>query len=165
MAAKQPGMKDLSVLQPGVPRGRVIAELGPPLTTHPTDSGGMDVFAFKQGYSRSTRTVRALGHATGTVMTGGLWEVAGIPIESWYDGTEVKLEVYYGPMGEVESVTIYEGTDALRGHILGPHVQLATAPPSMYAARRAAAPAVATNTPPPEAPSQTALSRLRADTR
>jgi hypothetical protein len=129
MAAKQPGLKDLSVLQPGTPRGRVIAEIGPPLATHPTDRGGMDVFAFKQGYSRTNRTARALGHATGTFMTAGFWEIAGIPLESWFDGTDVKMEVYYGQLGEVESVTVYEGADAFQGRILGPHVQLASAPP------------------------------------
>jgi hypothetical protein len=128
MAARQPDQKDLSVLQPGTPRSRVVAELGAPLDTRPTDRGGVDVFTFKQGYSRANRTARALGHATGTIMTAGVWEIAGIPIESWFDGTDVKMEVAYGPYGEVESVTVFEGADALRGRILSPHVQLASSP-------------------------------------
>jgi hypothetical protein len=129
MAARQPEMKNLSVLQPGMPRSRVIAELGPPLDTRPTDRGGVDVFAFKQGYSRANRTARALGHAAGTIATAGFWEIAGIPLESWFDGTDVKLEVNYGPNGEVEGITVFEGTQAFRGKILSPHVQLASTPP------------------------------------
>jgi hypothetical protein len=97
MAAHQPDFKDFSVLQPGTPRSRVVAELGQPIDTRPTDHGGVDVFAFTQGYSRANRTARALGHATGTIVTAGVWEIAGIPLEAWFDGTDVKMEVYYGP--------------------------------------------------------------------
>jgi hypothetical protein len=131
MAARQPEMKNLSVLQPGMSRSRVIAELGPPLDTRPTGRGGVDVFAFKQGYSRANRTARALGHAAGTIVTAGFWEIAGIPLESWFDGTDVKLEVSYGPGGEVEGVTVFEGSDAFGGKILSPHVQLASTPPPL----------------------------------
>jgi hypothetical protein len=131
MAARQPEMKNLAVLQPGMPRSRVIAELGPPLDTRPTDRGGVDVFAFKQGYTRANRTARALGHAAGTVVTAGFWEIAGIPLESWFDGTDVKLEVFYGPGGEVEGVTVFEGSEAFGGKILHPHVQLASTPPPL----------------------------------
>jgi hypothetical protein len=144
MAAHQPGMKDISVLQPGTPRSRVVAELGMPLDTRPTDRGGVDVFAFKQGYSRVNRTARALGHATGTIVTAGVWEIAGIPLESWFDGTEVKMEVYYGPGGEVEGVTVFEGVEAFHGRILAPHVQLASAP-SLYPD-----PSYTMQTPPPQ---------------
>lgn len=152
MAARQPGAKDLSVLQPGTPRGRVIAELGHPLATHPTNQGGVDVFAFKQGYTRVNRTARALGHATGTVVTGGIWEIAGIPLESWYDGTDVKLEVYYGPGGHVEHVTVFEGVEALRGPYVGPHVQLASAPVLRAHAPHATPPPVVVSEPPREQP-------------
>lgn len=126
MAARQPGVKDLTVLQTGTPRGRVIAELGEPLAAYPSDQGGIDVFAFKQGYTRVNRAARALGHATGTIVAGGLWEIAGIPIEAWFDGTDVKLEVHYGPDGRVAHVTVFEGVEALRGSYVGPHVQLAS---------------------------------------
>ena len=145
MAAHQPGVKDFSVLQPGTPRSRVVAEMGTPLDTRPTDRGGVDIFAFKQGYSRANRTARALGHATGTVVTAGVWEIAGIPLESWFDGTDVKMEVYYGPGGEVEGVNVFEGVEAFRGRILAPHVQLASAPPIAHPG-----PSYAIQAPPPQ---------------
>ncbi len=133
LAMRQPDMKDLSVLQPGVPRGRVVAELGPPLTSYPSEEGGVDVFHFTQGYTRFQRTARALGHATGTVVTGGVWEIAGIPIETWYSGTDVKLEVFYDLHGRVAWVQVFEGADAFRGRILAEHVRLAGAgPPPSY---------------------------------
>jgi hypothetical protein len=144
MAAHQPDLKNFSVLQPGTPRSRVVAELGPPLDTRPTDRGGVDIFAFKQGYSRVNRTARALGHATGTIVTAGVWEIAGIPLESWFDGTEVKMEVYYGPYGEVESVNVFEGEEAFHGRVLASHVQLASATPYPH-------PSYTTQTPPPAA--------------
>ncbi|MBW3597780.1 MAG: hypothetical protein KY475_10955 [Planctomycetes bacterium] len=144
MAMHQPGARDLSVLQPGTPRGRVVAELGPPVTSYPSAEGGVDVFAFRQGYTRVNRTARALGHATGTVMTAGVWEIAGIPLESWYSGTDVKLEVLYDVHGRVGGVQVFEGGEAFRGRILSGHVQLAGAGPPPTDAPPATA------TPPPE---------------
>jgi hypothetical protein len=129
MAMHQPDAKDLSVLQPGTPRGRVVAELGPPLTSYPSDAGGVDVFNFTQGYTRINRTARAMGHAAGTVMTAGVWEIAGIPIEVWYSGTDVKLEVAYDMYGQVAGVQVFDGAEAFRGRILAEHVHLAGGPP------------------------------------
>ena len=51
MAAKQPGKKDLSVLEEGTPRSHVIAELGAPVWSGEKDGNKADVFAFTQRYS------------------------------------------------------------------------------------------------------------------
>lgn len=112
-ASQQPGKKNLAVLSPGVPRTHVIAELGAP--TWSEDRGGVttDVFAFKQGYSKGVKASRAFAHCAADVVTGGLWEVVGIPAETLADGTDVKVSIEYDEDRVVQSVTVIEGEKVL----------------------------------------------------
>ncbi|MBX7072257.1 MAG: hypothetical protein K1X71_03850 [Pirellulales bacterium] len=112
-AAHQPSKRDLSVLTDGVPRTHVIAELGAPVWTEERDGGTTDVFAFKQGYSKGAKALRAMGHATADFLTAGLWEAAGTPIEIMADGTPVKVEVSYDANYYVESVHVIEGQEVM----------------------------------------------------
>ena len=112
MAAKQPGKKDLSVLDPGTPRSHVIAELGAPAWSGERGGNKIDVFAFKQGYSKGARAGRAFFHAAADVFTLGLWEVVGTPIESVASGTDVKAEVTYDGDERVKSVEMIEQKEA-----------------------------------------------------
>ncbi|WP_176582335.1 hypothetical protein [Mariprofundus erugo] len=116
MASKQPEKKDLSVLQAGSDRGHVIAELGTPVYTEATDSGRMDLYKFVQGYSKSAKAGRALFHGAADVVTLGLWEAIGTPLEGMSDGTEVVLEVYYDREDKVERVKSVSGEEALKGY-------------------------------------------------
>ena len=109
MATKQPHKKDLSVLDEGTPRNKVVAELGAPILTEEKDGNIVDTFAFVQGYSRGTRTGRAIFHGIADVFTLGLWEVVGTPIESIASGTDMKVEVVYDENDLVMSVTHLEG--------------------------------------------------------
>jgi len=110
-ATQQPDKKDLGVLGVGTPRSRVIAELGAPLWSEERDGATVDVFAFKQGYSKAVKASRALVHGAADVATGGLWEVVGIPAESLADGKNVKLEVTYDERRAVRSVEVFQGQD------------------------------------------------------
>lgn len=112
-AAHQPSKKDLSVLTGGVPRTHVIAELGAPVWTEERDGGTTDVFAFKQGYTKGAKAMRAMGHATADFFTAGLWEAAGTPIEIMADGTPMKVEVSYDAEYNVESVHVIEGQQVI----------------------------------------------------
>ncbi len=109
MATKQPDKKDLSVLQTGNERSRVIAELGPPLYTEQKDGQTVDVFSFTQGFSKGMKAGRAVAHGAADVFTLGLWELAGTPIESAASGTQVKVKVTYDKDNRVAS------TEALAG--------------------------------------------------
>jgi hypothetical protein len=113
-ASQQPDRKDLSVLKPGTPRTHVIAELGAPIWSkeHPNGST-TDIFAFKQGYSKGAKTGRVLFHSAADVVTGGLWEVAGIPIETVADGADVKVVVTSEANGYVAQVDPVRGADAI----------------------------------------------------
>jgi hypothetical protein len=112
-AARQPSKKDLTVLMAGVPRTHVIAELGAPVWTEERDNGTIDVFAFKQGYSKGVKAARAFGHAAADFLTFGLWEAVGTPMEILADGTNMKIEVCYDATYNVEAVHIIEGQQAL----------------------------------------------------
>ena len=113
MAAKQPGKKDLSVLKEGTARGHVIAELGSPIHTEERPDGRMDIYKFVQGYDDGVKVGRALFHGTADVLTLGLWEVVGTPVEALIDGTEVKVEVYYDSSDKVRSVNTVSGGEVI----------------------------------------------------
>lgn len=112
-ATQQPGKKNLQVLSEGTPRSHVIAELGAPLWSEQRDGTTVDVFAFKQGYTKGVKAGRALVHGAADVVTGGLWEVVGIPAESLADGSDVKLEIRYDRKRNVEVVEVISGDEVV----------------------------------------------------
>lgn len=112
-ATQQPSKKNLSVLTPGTPRTHVIAEIGAPMWSEQRDGTTVDVFAFKQGYTKAAKAGRALVHGAADVATGGLWEVVGIPAESLADGKDVKVEITYDERRAVRSVEVIEGQDVI----------------------------------------------------
>jgi hypothetical protein len=113
-ATEQPDKKNLNVLSPGVPRNYVIAELGAPNFSEERDGTTTDIFAFRQGYSKQVKAGRAFGHAAADVLTWGLWEIVGTPVEALADGTPVKVEVTYDPQRRVEYVDVIEGPPELQ---------------------------------------------------
>jgi hypothetical protein len=115
MAAKAPGKKNLGVLTPGMPRAKVIAELGAPLETTRDPTEIRDIFGFKQGYSTPTRVGRASFHAVADVMTYGLWEIAATPLEGALDGEDVRAEVLYDSQQYVQRVEYFAGAHLTNG--------------------------------------------------
>lgn len=109
MAAKQPDKKDLGVLSIGSPRSRVLAELGNPLYMVVKGGKRIDVFSFVQGYSKGTKTGRALFHGAADMFTLGAWELIGTPTEVVLDGTKMAFEVQYDMDDKVEKVTQLSG--------------------------------------------------------
>lgn len=112
-ATQQPDKRDMAVLNDGVPRTHVIAEFGAPVWSDRPQGTTVDVFSFKQGYSKTTKATRALVHGAADVATFGLWEVVGIPAESIADGTDVQLEVHYRPDQTVDHVVVIKGEKAV----------------------------------------------------
>jgi len=111
MAAKQPDKKDLTVLKKGTPRERVIAELGAPTWTDKKDDRIVDIFSFIQGYSKISKTGRVVAHGLLDIASLGLWEIVGTPIESYADGSEIKVVVRYGENEKVLKVEMLKGKD------------------------------------------------------
>jgi hypothetical protein len=132
-ATQQPSKKDLGVLTMGMPRTHVIAELGAPIWSDERDGDIVDVFAFRQGYSKGCKASRALVHGAADVATFGLWEVVGIPAEALADGTDVRLEVHYDPHQAVRSIEVIKGESAFQPPKLASWWQRRKAAPSQSA--------------------------------
>ena len=115
MAYKQPDRKDLTVLNKGTPRNLVILELGQPALTETKDNVRNDVFVFVQGYSSTAKASRVAFHGAADVLTFGLWEVLGTPIEIAADGTKVKVQVVYDARDGVDYIQVLEGDHQLKG--------------------------------------------------
>lgn len=103
-ATQQPDKKDISLFRKGTPRSILLAEFGYPAAQTEHDGTKWDLWRFKQGYSGGVKASRAVGHATMDVLTLGLWEVAGTPIESAADGTDMAYEVSYDQNHNVDQV-------------------------------------------------------------
>lgn len=95
MASQQPDKKDVSLFKKGTPRSVLLGEFGYPITQTKHDGKKWDVWRFNQGYSNGAKTSRALGHATMDVLTLGIWEVVGTPIETAADGDMISYEIGY----------------------------------------------------------------------
>lgn len=105
MALQQPLAKDVSVLNVGTGRDRVIAEFGQPVWTDSGEGRYVDLHVYTQGYPDHIKKVRAAWHTFGDLASFGLWELAGIPLERWLNGTDYAVEISYDSAGSVQSVT------------------------------------------------------------
>jgi hypothetical protein len=114
MAANQPDKKDLEVLKVGTPRSMVVAELGAPVQIMTRNGAKVELFSFVQGYSGLEKGGRAVFHGAADVMTLGLWEVVGTPIEgSIANGTKVAVEITYDRDDRVAQITPIRGQEKI----------------------------------------------------
>jgi len=80
MAMSGKEQKDTSILFPGSPRAVVIAKLGPPETsTKSNDENYEDSYLIVKGNAPSIG--RAVAHGALDIVTTGLWEIVGTPME------------------------------------------------------------------------------------
>jgi len=101
MAMKGKQDANLSVLNIGQDRSIVIANLGQPDKTVLLENKRVDVFKLERGNAPSAG--RALGHGALDLLTLGLWEVAGTPIEAM-QGETFYLTVEYDQNDKVTKV-------------------------------------------------------------
>ena len=72
---------NLSSITVGQDRSIVIMHLGQPYRTFGNENGRVDTYAVERGNAPSVG--RAAGHAVMDLLTFGLWEVIGTPIEGF----------------------------------------------------------------------------------
>jgi hypothetical protein len=92
------------VLIVGTPRVLVLGELGQPVLTETKNGLKSDIFNFTQGYHKGIRVGRVVFHAVADVLTCGLWEVAGTPVEAVFDGTKVQYRIDYDSSDKVMKI-------------------------------------------------------------
>ncbi len=94
---------DISILQKGDSKGAVQAKIGhKPKKTVKKDEKEIEIYKIETGNEPSPG--RAVGHLALDLVTGGLWELAGIPIEL-LTGDTYYVTVYY-KNGILENYTL-----------------------------------------------------------
>lgn len=112
-AATLPEHRNLTVLSAGTPRLHVIAELGIPASTQNENGYKRDLFMFRQGPPPAVKNGRVVFHTAADVLTAGLWEIAGTPIEFLAEGKPMSLEVTYDEHDRVRSIVYLENRPPL----------------------------------------------------
>lgn len=97
---------NLGVLEIGQSRDIVLLNIGQPTRTSATEKGRTDVFELERGNEQSVG--RAAGHAAMDVLTFGLWEIVGTPIEG-FTGDKLTLFIEYDENDKVKNLKTSPG--------------------------------------------------------
>lgn len=101
---------NIGVLSVGQSRDIVLLNLGQPAKTATTETGRVDIFRLVRGNAPSAG--RAVGHAVMDVLTIGIWEVVGTPIEG-FTGEKFTIIIEYDKNDKVTQVTTADGHDSI----------------------------------------------------
>ncbi|MCM2286413.1 MAG: hypothetical protein NDI81_16640 [Desulfobacula sp.] len=94
---------NIGAIKVGSTRGEVEMHLGSPATsTTLADGTRIDIYEYELGNEPSAG--RAVGHGVMDVLTLGLWEVVGTPIEG-VQGEKRQLNITYDDSEHVKSIT------------------------------------------------------------
>lgn len=96
---------DPKVIQVGTERAAVEAALGPPELAVPLeDSRTKAVYKLDpDAHPRLARNAAIAGHVVADLLTWGLWEIVGTPLELAVRDKFVTYLVNYGPDGKIET--------------------------------------------------------------
>ncbi len=86
---KQP---ELGAIRVGATRGEIELQLGSPVEITEADGKRVDIYEYEIGNEPSAG--RAIGHGVMDVLTLGIWEVVGSPIEG-FQGEKKRLMITY----------------------------------------------------------------------
>jgi hypothetical protein len=102
---------DLGAIRTGASRGEVELQLGPPIKSASLDDGvRTDVYAYEIGNEPSAG--RAIGHGVLDVLTLGIWEVVGTPIEG-FQGESYHATITYDRNDKVVDIKTQKTAAAL----------------------------------------------------
>ena len=102
MAAAGRPAPALAVWKAGAGRADVEAALGPPVGVQ-ARPGGDTTCRYRYEVGKDPAPGRALAHGAMDVLTFGLWEVVGTPVEL-VQGKTYELSVTYGPDGRAKAI-------------------------------------------------------------
>ena len=93
---------DLGAVRVGASRGEIEMQLGSSFKTVTLDDGNrIDVYEYEIGNESSAG--RAIGHGVMDVLTLGLWEIVGTPIEG-FQGEKYRATVTYDPSDKAVAI-------------------------------------------------------------
>jgi uncharacterized protein YceK len=102
MAMSGKATPDMGVVKQDTTRGEVELQLGSPVSVATLDNGHvLNIYEYEVGNDPSAG--RAIGHGVMDVLTLGLWEVVGTPIEG-FQGDKRQVQVEYDANDKVVSV-------------------------------------------------------------
>ncbi len=104
-AIRQPGQKNLQVLNHGMSRENVITHLGAPVSSEKENGKTIDIYQFKQGYSGANKASRAVVHIAADFFTFFIWEIIGWPAELIFNGNNMTVKVTYDQDKRIEDAT------------------------------------------------------------
>jgi hypothetical protein len=120
---------DLSVLKAGTPKTQIESKLGPPDSEAIlADGRTQSTYAYEVGNESSAG--RAGVHAAMDILTLGVWELVGTPLEAM-QGEEMRVVITYDGAGNAETFDVAKSDDAADSDDGG-------APSSRHAATRPA---------------------------
>lgn len=107
-AVQAPKAKDLSVLEVGTPRDRVLVELGQPVVSEKDANGNQtDFFKFIQGQHGAAKAGKGILYGALAITTLGLSEVVTNPVEGTAGaGKEMQIKVTYDAQNKVNVVEV-----------------------------------------------------------
>ena len=104
MAANQPEEKSIELFRVGTDRAMLVGVFGTPINSEIHNGQKHDIFKFVQGYSPGIKAARSFFHGAADVLTFTIWEVAGTPIEGYYNGDNMAFEVRYDQDNRIDMV-------------------------------------------------------------
>lgn len=104
MAGKKQVKKDTRVIKVGNHRDNIVQTIGAPETSVRLENGGCkDVYKIVENAgSKTTKGLAIVGHTAMDVVTLGLWEIVGTPLELATQETPTHFILYYGPDHRLE---------------------------------------------------------------
>jgi hypothetical protein len=105
MAAQKQTKKDLKVIRVGEHRDIIVQTLGAPNASIRTEDGGYkDIYKIVENAgTEGGKTFAVAGHATMDVLTLGLWEIVGSPMELATVQEATTFIIYYDSDHTLES--------------------------------------------------------------
>lgn len=117
MSANRSAYKgDPSVIHVGAERGVIESALGPPNLTADISEGKTKViYALDlNAHKKLTRNAAVVGHVAADILTFGLWEIAGTPLEVSAQSKFTNYIIIYGSDNKVQSLEVVEPKPAIK---------------------------------------------------
>jgi hypothetical protein len=106
MAASQPQAKKISLFKVGTPKSLLMAEFGTPQAKITRKGKEYEIYAFETGSHTGVKAAKVGAYAVANVLTLGLFEVVGTPLETLIRSKDMAYEVSFDKNDLVDHVAV-----------------------------------------------------------